>query len=40
MTVYYRHIRAVIDPEQSTRSPTAAACRTSAVILVDEPARR
>ena len=29
MTVYYQHIRAVIDPEQSDPLPTEAACRTS-----------
>jgi hypothetical protein len=39
MTVYYRHIRAVIDPEQSDPLPGGGRLQDVSVILVDEPGR-
>jgi hypothetical protein len=37
MTVYYRHIRAVIDPEQSDPLPRGGRLQDVSVILVDGP---
>ena len=39
MTVYYRQIRAVIDPEQSDPLPGGGRLQDVSVILVDEPTR-
>ena len=40
MTIYYRQIRAVIDPEQSDPLPGGGRLQDVSVILVDEPTRR
>jgi hypothetical protein len=37
MTVYYQHIRALIDPEQSDPLPDGGRLQDVSVILVDEP---
>jgi hypothetical protein len=37
MTVYYQHIRAVIDPEQSDPLPGGGRLQDVSVILVDGP---
>jgi hypothetical protein len=37
MTVYYQHIRAVIDPEQSDPLPDGGRLQDVSVILVDSP---
>jgi hypothetical protein len=37
MTIYYRHIRALIDPEQSDPLPRGGRLQDVSVILVDEP---
>jgi hypothetical protein len=39
MTIYYRQIRAVIDPEQSDPLPGGGRLQDVSVILVDEPTR-
>ena len=39
MTVYYRQIRALIDPEQSDPLPGGGRLQDVSVILVDEPTR-
>ena len=39
MTIYYRHIRAVIDPEQSDPIPGGGRLQDVSVVLVDEPTR-
>lgn len=39
MTVYYRHIRALIDPEQSDPLRGGGRLQDVSVILVDDPAR-
>ena len=39
MTVYYRQIRAVIDPEQSDPLPGGGRLQDVSVILLDEPTR-
>jgi hypothetical protein len=39
MTVYYQHIRALIDPEMSDPLPDGGRLQDVSVILVDEPAR-
>jgi hypothetical protein len=39
MTIYYRHIRAVIDPEQSDPLPGGGRLQDVSVILLDEPTR-
>jgi hypothetical protein len=40
MTVYYRHIRAVIDPEMSDPLPGGGRLQDVSVILLNEPASR
>jgi hypothetical protein len=37
MTIYYQHIRAVIDPEQSDALPDGGRLQDVSVILVDQP---
>lgn len=37
MTVYYQHIRAVIDPEMSDPLPDGGRVQDVSVILVDHP---
>jgi hypothetical protein len=39
MIIYYRQIRAVIDPEQSDPLPGGGRLQDVSVILVDEPTR-
>jgi hypothetical protein len=39
MTIYYRQIRAVIDPEQSDPLPGGGRLQDVSVILVDAPTR-
>ena len=39
MTVYYQHIRAMIDPEQSDPLPGGGRLQDVSVILVDGPGR-
>lgn len=39
MTIYYRQIRVVIDPEQSDPLPGGGRLQDVSVILVDEPTR-
>lgn len=39
MTIYYRQIRAVIDPEQSDPLPGGGRLQDVSVVLVDEPTR-
>jgi hypothetical protein len=39
MTVYYRQIRALIDPEQSDALKGGGRLQDVSVILVDEPSR-
>jgi hypothetical protein len=39
MTIYYQHIRAVIDPEQSDPLPGGGRLQDVSVILLDEPTR-
>jgi hypothetical protein len=39
MTIYYRQIRAVIDPEMSDPLPGGGRLQDVSVILVDEPTR-
>jgi hypothetical protein len=39
MTVYYRHIRALIDPEMSDPLSGGGRLQDVSVILVDDPAR-
>lgn len=39
MTIYYRQIRAVIDPEQSDPIPGGGRLQDVSVVLVDEPTR-
>jgi hypothetical protein len=39
MTIYYRQIRAVIDPEQSDPLPGGGRLQDVSVILLDEPTR-
>jgi len=37
MTIYYQHIRAVIDPEQSDALPDGGRLQDVSVILFDQP---
>jgi hypothetical protein len=37
MTIYYRHARALIDPEQSDRLPDGGRLQDVSVILTDQP---
>ena len=39
MTIYYRQIRAMIDPEQSDPLPGGGRLQDVSVVLVDEPTR-
>jgi hypothetical protein len=40
MTVYYQHIRAVLDPEMSDPLPGGGRLQDVSVILADEPGSR